>query len=175
MGHISTRVFNKWKGSTRLKRSSTLQLDKDTRSRINLEHSSLDFVQEPLFPRKPPSETKFGLNLLQPCSKKKTPTFSNKKGLDTIDKFSQGNLAIAYTDGFLNKGGAGIFVLLPNGSKYHHKVNTSLIASNFTNELIAIKEAVALYLNDSNISGLTDGIRFFRTSQRFDSSRQVKG
>ncbi|GIX92924.1 RNase H domain-containing protein [Caerostris extrusa] len=81
MDHISTRVFNEWKGSTRLKRSSTLQLDKDIRSRINLEHSSLDFVQEPLFPRKPPSETKFSLNLLQPCSKKKTSTFSNKKAL----------------------------------------------------------------------------------------------
>ncbi|GIY15664.1 hypothetical protein CEXT_259601 [Caerostris extrusa] len=67
MDHISTRVFNEWKGSTRLKRSSTLQLDKDIRSRINLEHSSLDFVQEPLFPRKPISEIKFGLNLLQPC------------------------------------------------------------------------------------------------------------
>ncbi|GIY00944.1 hypothetical protein CEXT_716391 [Caerostris extrusa] len=63
MDHISTRVFNEWKGSTRLKRSSTLQLDKDIRSRIN-------FVQEPLFPRKPPSETKFGLSLLQLCSKK---------------------------------------------------------------------------------------------------------
>ncbi|GIY48313.1 hypothetical protein CEXT_392031 [Caerostris extrusa] len=47
-----------------------------------------------------------------------------------------------------------VFFLFPNGSKYHHKVNT---ASNFTSELIAIKEAVALYLNDSNISGLTDG------------------
>ncbi|GIY23885.1 hypothetical protein CEXT_294911 [Caerostris extrusa] len=47
MDHISTRVFNEWKGSTRLKRSSTLQLDKDIRSRINMEHSSLGFVQEP--------------------------------------------------------------------------------------------------------------------------------
>ncbi|GIY84080.1 reverse transcriptase domain-containing protein [Caerostris extrusa] len=64
---ITTRVFNEWKGLTRLKRFSTLQLDKDIRSRINLEHSSLDFVQEPLFPQKTPSETKFGLNLLQPC------------------------------------------------------------------------------------------------------------
>ncbi|GIY80546.1 hypothetical protein CEXT_361731 [Caerostris extrusa] len=81
MDHISTRVFNEWKGSTRLKRSSTLQLDKDIRSRINLEHSSLDFVQDPFFPEKPPRKTKFGLNLLQPCSKKKTPTFSNKKAL----------------------------------------------------------------------------------------------
>ncbi|GIY52235.1 hypothetical protein CEXT_417051, partial [Caerostris extrusa] len=36
-------------------------------------------------------------------------------------------------------------------------MNTGLIASNFTKELIAIKEAVALYLNDSYISGHTDG------------------
>ncbi|GIX91008.1 hypothetical protein CEXT_717901 [Caerostris extrusa] len=50
MDHISTGVFNEWKGSTRLKRSSTLQLDKDIRSRLNLEHTSLDFVQEPFFP-----------------------------------------------------------------------------------------------------------------------------
>ncbi|GIY21933.1 reverse transcriptase domain-containing protein [Caerostris extrusa] len=69
--YISTRVFNEWKGSTRLKRSSTLQLDKDIRSRINLEHSSLDFVQEPLFPRKPPSETKFSLNLYNLVQKRK--------------------------------------------------------------------------------------------------------
>ncbi|GIX67885.1 RNase H domain-containing protein [Caerostris extrusa] len=130
MDHISTRIFNEWKGSTRLKRSSTLQLDKDIRIRINLEHSSLDFVQEPLFPRKPPSETKFSLNLLQLCSKKEDFNILKQKGIDTIDKFSQGNLAIAYTDGssdkFLNKGGAGIFFLLLNGSKYHHKVNAGL-------------------------------------------------
>ncbi|GIX95692.1 reverse transcriptase domain-containing protein [Caerostris extrusa] len=49
MDHISIRIFNEWKGSTRLKRSSTLQLDKDIKSRKNLEHSSLDFVQESLF------------------------------------------------------------------------------------------------------------------------------
>ncbi|GIY21497.1 protein O-mannosyl-transferase Tmtc3 [Caerostris extrusa] len=52
--------------------------------------------------------------------KKRRLQHSQTKGFDTIDKFSQGNLAIAYTDGssdkFLNKGGAGIFFLLPNGS-----------------------------------------------------------
>ncbi|GIX86587.1 hypothetical protein CEXT_541681 [Caerostris extrusa] len=78
MDHISTRVFKEW---TRLKRSSTLQLDKDIGSRINLEHSSLDFVQEPLFPRKLPSETKFGLNLLQPCSKKEDSNILKQKAL----------------------------------------------------------------------------------------------
>ncbi|GIY31627.1 RNase H domain-containing protein [Caerostris extrusa] len=163
MDHISTRVFNEWKGSTRLKRSSTVQLDKDIRSRINLEHSSLNFVQEPLFPRKPPSETKFGLKLLFETIQKRRPNILKQKGLDTIDKFSQDNLAIAYTDGssdkFLNKG--GFFILLPNRSKYHHKMNTGLIASNFTSELIANKETVVLYLNDSDISGLTDGLVIF--------------
>ncbi|GIY82781.1 hypothetical protein CEXT_276881 [Caerostris extrusa] len=93
------------------------------------------------------SETKFGLTLLQPCSKKEDFDILKQKGLDTIDKLAQGNFTIAYTNGsfdkFLNKGGADIFFLLPNGSKYHHKMNTGLIASNFTSELIAIKEAVA--------------------------------
>ncbi|GIY54218.1 hypothetical protein CEXT_755011 [Caerostris extrusa] len=111
MGHISIRVFNEWKGSTRLKRSSTLQLDKDIRSRINLEHSTLDFVPEPLFPE-------------------------NHHVKLPMEAYTDGS-----SDKFLNKGGAGIFFLLPNGSKYHHKMNTGLIASDFTSELIAIKEA----------------------------------
>ncbi|GIY80384.1 hypothetical protein CEXT_620701 [Caerostris extrusa] len=112
----------------------------------------------------------FGLNLLQPCSKKEDSNILKPNGLDTIDKFSQDNLAIAYTDGtpdkFFNKGGAGIFFLLPNGSKYHLNVNTDLIDSNFTSELIAIKEVVALYLNDPNISGLTDGVQHTNTRPR---------
>ncbi|GIX69939.1 hypothetical protein CEXT_564971 [Caerostris extrusa] len=49
MDNISTTVFKEWNDSTRLKRSSTLQLDTDIRSLINLEHSSLDFVQNHLF------------------------------------------------------------------------------------------------------------------------------
>ncbi|GFW17709.1 reverse transcriptase domain-containing protein [Trichonephila clavipes] len=42
--HISTRVFNEW--------SSTLQLDEDIRIQINLEHSILNFMQEPPFPKR---------------------------------------------------------------------------------------------------------------------------
>ncbi|GIX96624.1 hypothetical protein CEXT_177551 [Caerostris extrusa] len=65
MDHISTRVFNEWKGSTRIKRSSTPQPDKENiRSRINLGHSLSGFCSRAPFPRKPP---KFGLNLLQNC------------------------------------------------------------------------------------------------------------
>ncbi|GFU15413.1 reverse transcriptase domain-containing protein [Trichonephila clavipes] len=43
--HISRRVFVKWKHSTRLKRSSTLQLDSEIRKELNLDHSSLEFLQ----------------------------------------------------------------------------------------------------------------------------------
>ncbi|GIY07155.1 hypothetical protein CEXT_791621 [Caerostris extrusa] len=46
-------------------------------------------------------------------------------------------------------------------------MNTGLIASNFTSELIAIKEAVALYLNNSNISGLTDGNHEHKISRSY--------
>ncbi|GFU04232.1 reverse transcriptase domain-containing protein [Trichonephila clavipes] len=45
LDHISRRVFDKWKNSTRLKRSSTLQLDSEIRKELNLEHSSLKFLQ----------------------------------------------------------------------------------------------------------------------------------
>ncbi|GIX94548.1 hypothetical protein CEXT_294721 [Caerostris extrusa] len=45
--------------------------------------------------------------------RRKQPSILKLKGLDTIDKFSQGNLAIAYTNGssdkFFNKGSTGIF------------------------------------------------------------------
>ncbi|GFT09078.1 reverse transcriptase domain-containing protein [Trichonephila clavipes] len=60
LNHISRRVFDKWKHSTRLKRSSTLQLDSEIRKELNLEHSSLEFLQEPLIPKKnPPKNTCF--------------------------------------------------------------------------------------------------------------------
>ncbi|GFW91968.1 reverse transcriptase domain-containing protein [Trichonephila clavipes] len=51
LDHISRRVFDKWKYSTRLKRSSTLQLDSEIRKELNLEHSSLEFLQESLIPK----------------------------------------------------------------------------------------------------------------------------
>ncbi|GFS95498.1 RNase H domain-containing protein [Trichonephila clavipes] len=107
-----------WKHSTRLKRSSTLQLDSEIRKELNLDHSSLEFLQEPLLPKNPPKNTCFELELLQPCSKKEDPVTLRQKGLETIAILSQDNFAIAYTDGSsdrsLSNGGAGIILLLPD-------------------------------------------------------------
>lgn len=167
--HISTRVFNEWKETTRLKRSSTLQLDRDIRKQIKLEHYSLDYLQEPPIPRLPPENTKFGFCLLQPCSKKEDPAILRQKGLETIEKLSQGSYAVAYTDGSsdrsLNNGGAGIFILFPDGRNCKHKINAGIIASNFTSELLAIGEALALYLNDSQAIVSTEGITIFSDSK----------
>ncbi|GFU46394.1 RNase H domain-containing protein [Trichonephila clavipes] len=112
------RVFDKWKHSTRLKKSSTLQLDSEIRKELNLDHSSVEFLQEPLIPENPPKNTCFELELLQPCSKKEDPVTLRQKGLETIAILSQDNFAIAYTDGSsdrsLSNGGAGIILLLPD-------------------------------------------------------------
>ncbi|GFV23765.1 reverse transcriptase domain-containing protein [Trichonephila clavipes] len=79
LDHISRSGFDKWKNSTRLKRSSTLHFDSEIRKELNLEHSSLEFLQEPLIPKNPPKNTCFELELLQPCSKKEDPvTFRQK-------------------------------------------------------------------------------------------------
>ncbi|GFT06075.1 hypothetical protein TNCV_1594991 [Trichonephila clavipes] len=63
--------------------------------------------------------TCFELELFTPCSKKKDPLTLRQKGLETIAILSQDNFAIAYTDGSsdrsLSSGGAGIFLLLPDG------------------------------------------------------------
>ncbi|GFS51278.1 reverse transcriptase domain-containing protein [Trichonephila clavipes] len=103
----------------KLKRSSTLQLDSEIRKELNLDHSSLEFLQEPLIPKNPPKNTCFELELLQPCSKKEDPVTLRQKGLETIAILSQDNFAIAYTDGSsdrsLSNGGAGIILLLPDG------------------------------------------------------------
>ncbi|GFV43691.1 hypothetical protein TNCV_880171 [Trichonephila clavipes] len=98
-GHICRRVFDKWKHSTKLKRSLTLQLDSEIRKTLNLEHSALEFLQEPLIPKTPPKNTCFELELLQPCSNKEDPVTLRQKGLETIAILSQDNFAIAYTDG----------------------------------------------------------------------------
>ncbi|GFV11545.1 RNase H domain-containing protein [Trichonephila clavipes] len=99
LDHISRRVFDKWKHSTRLKRSSTLQLDSEIRKELNLDHSSLEFLQELLIPKNLPKNTCFELELLQPCSKKEDSVTLRQKGLETIAILSQDNFAIAYTDG----------------------------------------------------------------------------
>ncbi|GFT76270.1 RNase H domain-containing protein [Trichonephila clavipes] len=171
LDHISRRVFDKWKHSTRLKRSSTLQLDSEIRKELNLDHSSLEFLQEPLIPKKknPPKNTCFELELLQPCSKKKEdPVTLRQKGLETIAILSQDNFAIAYTDGSsdrsLSNGGAGIILLLPDGNNYKHKINTGIIASNFTSELVAIREALILYQQNPHVIDSTEGLVIFSDS-----------
>ncbi|GFV65475.1 hypothetical protein TNCV_1737121 [Trichonephila clavipes] len=67
--------------SLKLKRSSTLQLDSEIRKELNLDHSSLEFLQEPLIPKNPPKNTCFELELLQRCSKKEEPVTLRQKGL----------------------------------------------------------------------------------------------
>ena len=64
-------------------KASILQLDQDIRNRNNLKHFSLNFLQERLFSKKLSKETRIGLNLLQPCSKKKDPNTLKEKGLET--------------------------------------------------------------------------------------------
>ncbi|GFV95960.1 reverse transcriptase domain-containing protein [Trichonephila clavipes] len=98
LDYISRRVFDKWKHSIRLKRSSTLQLDSEIRKELNLEHSSLEFLQEPIISKSRPKITSFELELLQSCSKKDHETL-RQKGLETIEILFQDNFAIAYTDG----------------------------------------------------------------------------
>ncbi|GFX30435.1 ribonuclease H [Trichonephila clavipes] len=169
LDHISRRVFDKWKHSTRLKRSATLQLDSEIRKELNLDHSSLEFLQEPLIPKNPPKNTCFELELLQPCSKKEDPVALRQKGLETIAILSQDNFAIAYTDGSsdisLSNGSAGIILLLPDGINCKHKINTGIIASNFTSELVAIREALILYQQDPHVIDSTEGLAIFSDSK----------
>ncbi|GFW57555.1 RNase H domain-containing protein [Trichonephila clavipes] len=126
-------------------------------------------MQEPPFPRRPPKETKITLNLLSPCSKKEDARILKQKGLETIEKISQENFVVAYTDGSsdisLNKGGAGIPFQLPNKERKMHKINTGLSAYNFTSELVAIKEALILYSTHMELSGTTEGLAIFSDSR----------
>ncbi|GFV43772.1 hypothetical protein TNCV_4609301 [Trichonephila clavipes] len=136
LDHISRRGFDKWKHSTR----------------------------EPLIPKTPPKNTCFELELLQPCSKKEDSVTLRQKGLETIAILSQDNFAIAYTDGSsdrsLSNRGTGIILLLPDGNNYKHKINTGIIASNFTGELMAIieREALILYQQDPHVIDSTEGL-----------------
>ncbi|GFX69256.1 probable RNA-directed DNA polymerase from transposon BS [Trichonephila clavipes] len=167
LDHISRRVFDKWKHSTRLKRSSTLQLDSEIRKELNLEHYSLEFLQE-LLSFQSPKELLFRI-VADICSKKEDPATLRQKGLETIEILSQGNFAIAYTDGSsdraLSNGGAGILLLLPDGNNYKHKTNTGMIASNFTSELMAVREALILYQQDSHVIDSTEGLVIFSDSK----------
>ncbi|GFX04082.1 zinc finger MYM-type protein 1 [Trichonephila clavipes] len=165
---ISRRGFDKWKHSTRLKRSSALQLDSEIRKELNLEHSSLEFLLEPLIPKNPPKNTCFELELLQPCSKKEDPETLRQKG-ETIEILSLDNFAIAYTDGSsdisLSNGGAGILLPLPDGNNYKHKINAGIITSNFTSELMAIREALILNQQDQHVIDSTEGLVIFSNSK----------
>ncbi|GFT67541.1 probable RNA-directed DNA polymerase from transposon BS [Trichonephila clavipes] len=170
LDHISRRVFDKWKHSTRLKRSSTLQLDSEFRKELNLDHSSLEFLQEPLIPKK--THQRILVSNWNCCShvpKKEDPVTLRQKGLETIAILSQDNFAIAYTDGSsdrsLSNGGAGIILLLPDGNNYKHKINTGIIASNFTSELVAIREALLLYQQNPHVIDSTEGLVIFSDSK----------
>ncbi|GFW83003.1 RNase H domain-containing protein [Trichonephila clavipes] len=81
----------------------------------------------------------------------------------------QDNFAIAYTDGSsdrsLSNGGAGIILLLPDGNNYKHKINTGIIASNFTSELVAIREALLLYQQNPHVIDSTEGLVIFSDSK----------
>ncbi|GFV57426.1 RNase H domain-containing protein [Trichonephila clavipes] len=119
--------------------------------------------------KNPPKNTCFELELLQPCSKKEDPVTLRQKGLETIAILSQDNFAIAYTDGSsdrsLSNGGAGIILLLPDGNNYKQKINTGIIASNFTSELVAIREALLLYQQNPHVIDSTEGLVIFSDSK----------
>ncbi|GFV90352.1 probable RNA-directed DNA polymerase from transposon BS [Trichonephila clavipes] len=164
LDHISLEEF--------LINGSILQGSKDLRLSnliVKSEKNSIWFLQEPLIPKNPPKNTCFELELLQPCSKKEDPVTLRQKGLETIAILSQDNFAIAYTDGSsdrsLSNGGAGIILLLPDGNNYKHKINTGIIASNFTSELVAIREALLLYQQNPHVIDSTEGLVIFSDSK----------
>ncbi|GFX31874.1 RNase H domain-containing protein [Trichonephila clavipes] len=100
---------------------------------------------------------------------KKDNVTLRQKGLETIAILSQDNFAIDYTDGSsdrsLSNGRAGIILLLPDGYNYKHKINTHIITSNFTSELISIGEALILYKQDPHVVDSTEGLVIFSDSK----------
>ncbi|GFV13161.1 RNase H domain-containing protein [Trichonephila clavipes] len=104
-----------------------------------------------------------------PKKKKEDPVTLRQKGLETIAILSQDNFAIAYTDGSsdrsLSNGGAGIILLLPDGNNYKRRINTGIIASNFTSELVAIREALILYQQNPHVIDSTEGLVIFSDSK----------
>ncbi|XP_054720827.1 uncharacterized protein LOC129230454 [Uloborus diversus] len=167
--HIAHRAFNDWTGTSRLQRSSTLQLDRDIRRAIGLAHSSLDITQEPLSTFRPPKSTKINTYLLEPCSKKEPNQMLLQKGEDTIRSLAKENSVLIYTDGSsdidCNRGGAGISVIYPSGNNVKLKRPTGQIASNFTSELVAIKEALAHCLSSPTPEDLIEEIVIFSDSK----------
>ncbi|GFV71348.1 hypothetical protein TNCV_3133391 [Trichonephila clavipes] len=82
-----------------MKISSTLQFDKDIRDDINLNHTNLDIIQEPFFQSNQLPLPKRILDLLEPCTKKKSKDTIKRKGMDTIISLMMPRLVTAYTDG----------------------------------------------------------------------------
>ncbi|GFV32896.1 RNase H domain-containing protein [Trichonephila clavipes] len=160
LDHISRRVFDKWKHSKRFKGPSTIQLDSQIRKDLNLKHSTLEFLQEPLIKKKHQRTPVSNWNCRGHIPKKEDPVTLRYKGLETIEILSQDNFVIAYFDGSsdrsLSNGGAGILILLPDGNNYKHKINTGIISSNFTSELMVIREALILYQQDPHVIDSTE-------------------
>ncbi|GFV43870.1 hypothetical protein TNCV_484941 [Trichonephila clavipes] len=48
---------------------------------------------------------------------------------------------------------------------YEHKINTGIIASNFTSELVAIREALILYQQNPHVIDSTEGLVIFSNSK----------
>ncbi|GFW20786.1 RNase H domain-containing protein [Trichonephila clavipes] len=151
--HISNITFRSWKAKNRLKRSSTLQFDKDTRKDINLNHTSLDIIQVPCFPVKSPPSTKIILDLLEPCTKKEPKNTIKRKDMDTVIGLMRPRLVTAYTDDSsdseCNRGGSGVY---PDNTTSNHKVFAGQIASNFTCEHRAIRTVLDIYLTWTDIA-----------------------
>ncbi|GFU08638.1 hypothetical protein NPIL_14711 [Nephila pilipes] len=112
----------------------------------------------------PPGNTRFCLNLLQPSSKEEGPKVFKQTGFDTINLLSKDNMAVAYTDGSLNRGGAGVFYSHPDGSIYKHRINAGMIAFTITSEILTIKEALTIYLIHLRMLGSTEGLTVFSDS-----------
>ncbi|GFY17942.1 ribonuclease H [Trichonephila clavipes] len=139
----------------------------------SIQHRASKIIIGAISTKNEKAEREWGLPPLE-CSalageKKEDARILKQKGLETIEKISQENFAVAYTDGSsdisLNKGGAGILFQLPNKERKMHKINTWLIASNFTSELLAIKEALILYSTHLELSGTTQGLAIFSDSR----------
>ncbi|GFS88498.1 RNA-directed DNA polymerase from mobile element jockey [Trichonephila clavipes] len=120
----------------------------------------------------PPLESRRKLATIKFTNKLRSyedPVTLRQKGLETIAILSQDNFAIAYTDGSsdksLSNGGAGNILLLPDGNNYKHKINTGIIASNFTSELVAIREALILYQQNPHVIDSTEGLVIFSDSK----------
>ncbi|GFU82801.1 RNase H domain-containing protein [Trichonephila clavipes] len=93
---------------------------------MNLNPTSLDIIQEPCFPVKPPPSAKIILYLLEPCTKRNLRKQLKWKDMDTIVGRMKPCLVTACTDG--------------------------QIASNFTCKLRAIRTALDIYLTRTNIA-----------------------